>query len=97
MELHVLISDKSIYFCKHEDINLAHECSSASRMDPSLETACLSSTGYGSLTDGKMIAAAPQGPGLGIHEPSVKANVMSYGASIIRSIATSLLFLGPWF
>ena len=22
----MLISEKSIYFCKHEDINLAHEC-----------------------------------------------------------------------
>ena len=26
MVLHVLISVKSMYFCKHEDINLAHEC-----------------------------------------------------------------------
>ena len=24
----MLISEKSMYFCKHEDINLAHECSS---------------------------------------------------------------------
>ena len=66
--------------------------SSASRMDPSLETACLSSNGSptGSLTDGEMIAQAPQGPGLGMHEPSVKTNVVSNGASIIRPIITYL-------
>ena len=48
----------------------------------------MSSTG--SPTDRKMIAPAPQGPGLGRHGPSVKANVVSGGASIVRPISTSL-------
>ena len=39
---------------------------SASKMDPSLETACLSCTG--SPAGGKMIAPTTHGPGMGMHE-----------------------------
>ena len=39
-------------------------------------------------------APAPHGPGFVWHDPSVKANVVSSGASIIMSMTISLLVHG---